>query len=264
MSSESRVRFIVLCSLFTALVFVATAVFPVYIPATHGYFNLGETMVYATALTFGPIVGAVAGGVGSMLADIALGYPFYAPGTLIIKGAEGFIVGLLSGRMVRAAKRTWRTYMSVSGILGGVAVAAIGLQFYHGETVVGPEALSLGGFEVHATLTLWVPSMIWPVVGAIFAATMIYLGSKAEPSWAYVMSAAAGGAVMILGYYLYEVAILTLGVIPLEEPTMTAYVAALFEVPFNVMQMLVGILVGVPVAHRLRRVLPSQPQRARV
>jgi uncharacterized membrane protein len=70
---------IALTVVFTALVTAATMVLSVYFPLTRGYFNLGETMVYLSALVGGPFVGAFAGGVGSALADILLGYNAFAP-----------------------------------------------------------------------------------------------------------------------------------------------------------------------------------------
>ena len=43
----------------------------------------------------GPWWGAAAGGIGSMLADLLLGYGHYAPGTLIIKGAMSLVAALI-------------------------------------------------------------------------------------------------------------------------------------------------------------------------
>ena len=40
---------------FAAFVTVATIIFAVSIPATSGYFNIGETMIYVAALLFGPV-----------------------------------------------------------------------------------------------------------------------------------------------------------------------------------------------------------------
>src|SRR5207245_10197597 len=88
-------------AVFTAFIFVATAAFSAGIPATNGYFNVGEIMVYTTRLLRGPYVGAVAGGVGSLLSDFFLGFPLFAPGTLVIKATEGFIVGYLGNRALR-------------------------------------------------------------------------------------------------------------------------------------------------------------------
>ena len=55
-------------------------------------------MVYVAALLFGASIGGLSAGLGSMIADLALGYAVYAPATLIIKGLEGTIVGFLASR----------------------------------------------------------------------------------------------------------------------------------------------------------------------
>ncbi|MEM3102861.1 MAG: ECF transporter S component, partial [Candidatus Caldarchaeum sp.] len=88
---------------FTALVAAATMVLSIYFPLTRGYFNLGETMVYLSSLLGGPFVGAFAGGVGSALADMILGYQAFAPGTLVIKAAEGAVAAILYRRLRRLA-----------------------------------------------------------------------------------------------------------------------------------------------------------------
>lgn len=85
----------VLAAVFTALVALLTMVFHIPVPATKGFINLGDTLIFTTALLLGKKIGFLAGGVGSALADLLLGYPQWAPFTLIIKGLEGFIAGLL-------------------------------------------------------------------------------------------------------------------------------------------------------------------------
>ena len=62
-----------------------------------GYFNVGDVVIFINALTLGPLIGGVAGGLGSSLADL-IGYPVFAPFTLIIKGLEGFIAGLIANK----------------------------------------------------------------------------------------------------------------------------------------------------------------------
>jgi uncharacterized membrane protein len=85
-----------------ALVAVATFIVQVPIPATKGYLNFGDIMIFVSALTFGPLIGGFAGGVGSAISDVASGYAStYAPFTLVIKGAEGIIAGLISNRLSR-------------------------------------------------------------------------------------------------------------------------------------------------------------------
>lgn len=89
------VRAVVLCALFSALVTVMTLIIRVPVPATKGYFNLGDALIFITAALLGPGIGAVAGGLGSSLADIIGGYALYAPWTFFIKGIEGFMAGFL-------------------------------------------------------------------------------------------------------------------------------------------------------------------------
>ncbi len=82
-----------------ALVAVATFLIQIPIPATKGYLNFGDIAIFISALTFGPIVGGFAGGVGSAISDIASGYVYFSPFTLIIKGVEGIIAGLIANRL---------------------------------------------------------------------------------------------------------------------------------------------------------------------
>jgi len=78
-----------------ALVCVATMLVQFPIPATQGFFNVGDAMVMVAALTFGPVVGAIAGGIGSSLADFLGGWYVWVPFTLVIKGVEGLLAGMV-------------------------------------------------------------------------------------------------------------------------------------------------------------------------
>ena len=122
---------LVLAALFAALTCVATSVIHVPIPATNGYINLGDGVVLLGAFLLGPVYGAAAGGLGSMLADLLLGYASYAPGTLIIKGAMGLCAGLLFG----ALRDKSRAASLVSGILGEV-IMVLG-YFAYESTLLG-------------------------------------------------------------------------------------------------------------------------------
>jgi uncharacterized membrane protein len=78
-----------------ALVAAATMLIQVPIPATQGFFNVGDAMVLVAAITFGPVVGAIAGGIGSALADFLGGWYIWVPFTLVIKGIEGLLAGYI-------------------------------------------------------------------------------------------------------------------------------------------------------------------------
>jgi uncharacterized membrane protein len=85
-----------------ALCFVATYSIMIPIPATSGYFNIGDVFVIISGLVFGPIVGGIAGGLGPALSDLIGGYYFFVPFTLIIKGCEGLVAGYVGGRLATA------------------------------------------------------------------------------------------------------------------------------------------------------------------
>ena len=85
-----------LMAVMSALVTVGTLI--VQIPnGMGGYFNVGDVMIFITALTFNPLIGSVAGGLGSAIADI-IGYPLFALPTLVIKGFEGLIASLIANK----------------------------------------------------------------------------------------------------------------------------------------------------------------------
>ena len=95
---DKRIRELALMGLLSALLVIATVMLRFPVPTFNLYFNLGEAIIYLTALLYGPIPGALIGGVGSALADIIGGYPVWAPITFIIKGLEGYIVGSLANK----------------------------------------------------------------------------------------------------------------------------------------------------------------------
>jgi uncharacterized membrane protein len=106
--------------IFTALNFIFTFWLQIPIPATGGYINIGDTVVMFTALLFGPIIGGIAGGLGPMLADILSPYVIYAPATLVIKGIEGFLIGLISNPRDSEERISYRDIIAV--LIGGILI----------------------------------------------------------------------------------------------------------------------------------------------
>ena len=88
-------------ALCTAIVFVAT--FFIKIPIPLGYANLGNGMILLISVFFGPGVGAVAGGVGSALADL-VSFPGWTIPTLIIKALMGALCGAVADRRVKSLR----------------------------------------------------------------------------------------------------------------------------------------------------------------
>ncbi len=227
-------------AMFTALVCIATISFTIYVPQTKGFFNIGEAMVYITALLFGPLIGAVSGGAGSMLADLILGYSHYAPATLIIKGFEGGIVGLLTRKRPKiASEREWKIVTSIMGVFLGAALGIIGATYYSGSV-----ELYLGLSTEQSTAILNVPFYVWYILGGLAASAIILSGLLVEPELGWtVISIILGGSIMVTGYFLYEQFLLG--------------VLAYAEVPVNIGQMTIGLIVSIPVVRGIYRYLPS-------
>ena len=129
-------------AIFAALVAAATLLFVIPIPATSGYFNLGETLIYVAALLFGPLVGAVAGA-GASIADMLVAAQ-YAPGTFTIKAIEGFLVGFLTKKLNQKIK-SLTICATIAIVIGGFEMVA-GYFLY--ETLVLGYPVALAAVEV--------------------------------------------------------------------------------------------------------------------
>jgi len=96
---HTPVQTISIMAMFTALVFVITQFVWAPISVVPGQrFDAGDIIIFIAAWTFGPLVGGFAGGVGSSLSDALVGGAPYWPFTLVIKGLEGTIAGLVYQR----------------------------------------------------------------------------------------------------------------------------------------------------------------------
>jgi uncharacterized membrane protein len=88
---DKKVLSICITAVFMAFTCLATMVIQIPIPL--GYAHLGDSVILITSFLFGPVVGAVAGGIGSAMADILTGYAIWAIPTLIIKAIMGAFAG---------------------------------------------------------------------------------------------------------------------------------------------------------------------------
>ena len=149
----------------TAFVTVATFLIQIPNPPTRGYINVGDAMIFTTALTFGSYIGGVAGGLGSALADLWAGYVYFAPFTLVIKGFEGLVAGLVADR---------RTF--ARDIL---AVLAGGIIMITGYFLV--ESFILG-YGTPAALTEVLGNTIQIIVGGIIGVPVSIVVRKRLPA----------------------------------------------------------------------------------
>ena len=117
MKKYSSIQQLAFGGLMMALVFIATALLPrIPIPfAQQSYIHAGDSMIFVAAILLGWKSGAIAGGIGSALADLFVGATIWAFPTLIIKALMGAIVG------IKAQDKpliSWQMLISVT--LGGL------------------------------------------------------------------------------------------------------------------------------------------------
>ncbi len=88
---KTKTQKIVLASLFAAIICIATLVIKIPTPLK-GYINLGDGMVLLAGWLLPLPYAFLASAIGSLLADVFLGYIIYAPATFIIKGLMAIVV----------------------------------------------------------------------------------------------------------------------------------------------------------------------------
>ena len=263
-------KIIALSATFTALVFVATIIFYMAIFATNGFFNLGESMVYLSALVGGPIVGLIAGGLGSALADMALGYGVYAPATLILKGSEGFVAGYLYLKLKNVQQNNIKIiYILFSVVFIGLSIVLtspslfnviFGLNFGSITTIFN----DLGAEVFTIAFVLFLPSSegltpqeftfdfsgVFLILLSILFTLLIWLTySKMGDKSPMIISCAVSGLIIIFGYFSFQTLFL--------DYTITQ---AFAEMPFSILQVFIGMSIAIPTVSYLQSVgsIPSK------
>jgi uncharacterized membrane protein len=226
---HSRVTRIAYGAVFAALVAAATTALNVPIPSTKGYFNLGDMLVYTAAILTGPLVGGLAGGVGSALSDLYLGYYNFASGTLVIKGVEGLIAGYLFKRLDSPTiRKHWKAVTLTMSAVLFLLIASMDSFFFSGGLNLGTDFLGMmtGGYTFSLYFDLWL------LGGVVAAALVAFWGLRSEARLGLTcLAIVVAGMEMVAGYFSYEVALLGYTV-----------PVALVEVPFNIAQLVFGLI----------------------
>jgi uncharacterized membrane protein len=113
---------LVTAALMAAMTCVTTMIIAVPSPAG-GYIHPGDGFVLLSGIILGPFYGGLAAGIGSMLADLLLGYSGYALATLIIKGMAA-VVGVSVYRLLRKNNKPHILPLLIAGIFGGITVTS--------------------------------------------------------------------------------------------------------------------------------------------
>ena len=113
----------------TALVYVFTATITIRLPigGEGGLIHLGNIPLLLFAILCGKKVGMICGGVGMALFDLLSGWTIWAPFTLVIVGAMGFVMGLFGHKKP--------TYLNVTiGIILAIIIKIVG--YYFAELII--------------------------------------------------------------------------------------------------------------------------------
>jgi len=235
-------------ALMIALVFVATFSVRIPVPFTQGYIHAGDSMIFVAAILFGWKMGALAGGVGSALADLLGGYANWVLPTLVIKTVMGGLVGWV------AEEKNNKTKSTVISII--MAVIWFGFSFFT-RSIIGKyinpgsteliseidgvtniqELLSLS--EKLQTQLLWI-SILIPV---IIIGLAFYLNKIDKNLFGVdkLLGMFIAGLWMVLGYYL------TSGFM------YGTFIVPVFSIPWNIVQFVIGLVIAYLVIFALKR-----------
>ncbi|MFW9845263.1 MAG: ECF transporter S component [Candidatus Thorarchaeota archaeon] len=175
---RSNTIFVALLAVLTALTTIATVIIAIPFPTSTGFLNFGDVLVMLSGLLLGPAGGFIAGGVGSAMGDVVLGYIHFAPITLVVKGCEGLVVGAFC-RRARAAELL--TVWDIVGLvlaslvmMGGYFLAEIPLVGYGAALA---ELMTLNWIQV--TVGSIVTAIVGPVARRFLRDTLYTLDDGA-------------------------------------------------------------------------------------
>ncbi len=161
MTSQKLIKLVV-ASMFAALCYICTTF--VQIPSIKGYTHLGDGAVILSGILLGPLYGAAAAGLGSMLADLLTGYASYAIPTLLIKATAAIVAWLVFKGFSKITKDTLVRIFSV--LLGGICAGLIvtSCYFLYDMSIMG---LGLGA-------TAGIPGNIVQNVFGVITSTVMF------------------------------------------------------------------------------------------
>ncbi|MBD5539713.1 MAG: ECF transporter S component [Lachnospiraceae bacterium] len=159
MNTQNKTMRIVLAGLFAALTCVATMI--IRIPTFKGYVHIGDCMVIASGVILGPVVGALAAGIGSMLADLLGGYYVFSMATFVIKFGAAFAAGVT----FTAFQKVFKKYDIPATVLAGLGSEIV--------VVLGYFVFEIFYEGFPAAVAEIIPNGVQGVAGLILATVLI-------------------------------------------------------------------------------------------
>jgi uncharacterized membrane protein len=142
---------------------LGTLLIRIPIPATTGYFNLGDIFVILAGLWLGPLGGFLVGSIGPSIAD-AIGFPQFILATFVTKGLEGLIVGVVAGGFNPYSIRR----RTVGAFAGGFTVV-VGYFVFEAYVypALGRHVPFFAVTDIAAAIVEFMPNTIQGAIGAV-------------------------------------------------------------------------------------------------
>ena len=158
--NRNKPRHLAAAALLSALTFCATLFLK--LPFLNGYIHLGDCFVLFAGWLLGPLYAFLSAGVGSVLADLAAGYPVYIPATFVIKGAMACLAVLLCRKHTSALRR-------ILSALLAEAIMVLGYFLYEWALYgIGGALPAVTGNLLQAAGGLLTSLLLWQFLSPVF------------------------------------------------------------------------------------------------
>lgn len=124
-----KTKQIVFTSIFIALTFLSTYLIKFPISIGWGYMHFGDASVILGGILLGPVYGAIAGGLGSALADYVGGYGHYMIPTFMVKALLAFAVGIAYKNFKNEDRAIPDTFRKIYHVTIAIIVVTVGYFF---------------------------------------------------------------------------------------------------------------------------------------
>jgi uncharacterized membrane protein len=249
MNDRTNTEKLVITALITIITATMTIVVAIPVPFTNGYVHPGDSMILLGTLILGRRRGAFAAGVGSALADVIIGYFFWAPFTLVIKGIMAYVTGLIIEKCEERRRNLVISCASIitawllfnAAALGAVMRASNAANAASLAAAVGAEggASSLTAAVRQIEAHLMLSALLIPAAMLLIAFVLRKKKNVAVPL-SHIIGMTGGGLLMVFGYYVAGSLIYGNTIV------------AIFSIPANIAQFVGGFFIASLLAAALR------------
>lgn len=135
-----------------------------YIPFLGSKVHLGNTICILSGLLFGPVVGGLGAGIGSLIFDMIHGYAFWEA---LITFVSKFAMAMVAGLLIRLARHKRQLFRSVTVVIASVLGALTYTALYMCKHFVLRFWVEQVGWE--ATLGVLASKLPASLINALFA-----------------------------------------------------------------------------------------------